>query len=75
VTARLEKIMLCIDWLLKNNKSAALAKIIGFHWLSWLLPLTLRKKITDNITLNVGMQNYQTAHIHVIRSYSQTYKN
>jgi len=33
-TAMCAKIALQFDWLLKNNKSAVLAKIILFDWLS-----------------------------------------
>jgi len=33
------------DWLLKNNKNAALAKITRFDWLLWLFPLGLREKV------------------------------
>jgi len=45
----LMKIVLRFDWLLTNNKKAALAKIIRFDWLSFPFELA-REKIRFNFS-------------------------
>ena len=40
------------DWLFKNNKNAAFAKISRFDWLSLGFPVSVREKVDLNLTFS-----------------------